>query len=185
MSGLVNLIPPQNEHVGTTDEEGNVKFNMNWYLFIYNISSKLGGTGQPAIVYLAGGALGTPASGNLVNCTGYTYGHLAGAVPTWNQNTTGSSSYATTAGNLTGLTASISNLNSVTGTLGSAAFTASSAYQPAISSYTIAGLPAAPATGTKAYVTNGQAVPVFMGAVSVTGTVFAPVFYNGSAWLYG
>ena len=179
MSGLVNLIPPQNEHVGTTDEEGNVKFNMNWYLFIYNISSKLGGTGQPAIVYLAGGALGTPASGNLVNCTGYTYGNLAGAVPTWNQNTTGA------AATLTGLTASIANLNSVTGTLGSAAFTASSAYQPAISSYTIAGLPAAPPTGTKAYVTNGQAVPVFMGAVSVTGTVFAPVFYNGSAWLYG
>ena len=125
MSGLVNLIPPQNANVGTADAEGNFKFNTNWYLFIYNISSKVGGTGQPAIVYLPGGALGTPASGNLVNCTGYTYSNLAGAVPTWNQNTTGSSLYATTAGNLTGLTASIANLNSVTGILGSAAFTAS------------------------------------------------------------
>jgi hypothetical protein len=33
--------------------------------------------------------LGTPTSGNLVNCTGYTYANLAGTVPTWNQNTTG------------------------------------------------------------------------------------------------
>ena len=57
MSGLVNLIPPQNEHVGIADEDGNVKFNMNWYLFIYNISSKVGGTGQPALVYLPGGGV--------------------------------------------------------------------------------------------------------------------------------
>jgi hypothetical protein len=35
-------------------------------------------------------ALGTPASGTLTNCTGYTYANLAGTVPTWNQNTTGS-----------------------------------------------------------------------------------------------
>lgn len=36
-------------------------------------------------------ALGTPASGNLSNCTGYTYSNLTGSVPTWNQNTTGTS----------------------------------------------------------------------------------------------
>ena len=35
-------------------------------------------------------ALGTPASGTLTNCTGYTYANLSGTVPTWNQNTTGS-----------------------------------------------------------------------------------------------
>jgi hypothetical protein len=34
-------------------------------------------------------ALGTPASGVLTNCTGYTYANLSGTVPTWNQNTTG------------------------------------------------------------------------------------------------
>lgn len=34
-------------------------------------------------------ALGTPASGTLTNCTGYTYANLSGTVPTWNQNTTG------------------------------------------------------------------------------------------------
>ena len=33
--------------------------------------------------------LGTPASGLLTNCTGYTYSNLTGTVPTWNQNTTG------------------------------------------------------------------------------------------------
>jgi hypothetical protein len=43
--------------------------------------------------------LGTPASGVLTNCTGYTYGNLSGSVPTWNQNTTGN---ATTASNMSG-----------------------------------------------------------------------------------
>lgn len=40
--------------------------------------------------YQAGGDLGTPASGTLTNCTGYTYANIAGTVPTWNQSTTGS-----------------------------------------------------------------------------------------------
>jgi hypothetical protein len=38
---------------------------------------------------VSGGALGTPSSGTLTNCTGYTYTNLSGTVPTWNQNTTG------------------------------------------------------------------------------------------------
>ena len=33
--------------------------------------------------------MGTPASGTLTSCTGYTYANLSGTVPTWNQNTTG------------------------------------------------------------------------------------------------
>lgn len=41
-------------------------------------------------VTVADGALGTPVSGILTNCTGYTYANLSGTVPTWNQNTTGS-----------------------------------------------------------------------------------------------
>lgn len=52
-------------------------------------------------------------------------------------------------------------------------------------SYTIATLPAAPLTGTSAYVTNGQTSPTFLGAVSTTGTTVAPVFYNGTGWVYG
>ena len=47
--------------------------------------------------YSTGGALGTPASGTLTNCTGYTYANLSGTVPTWNQNTTGNAATATTA----------------------------------------------------------------------------------------
>jgi hypothetical protein len=43
--------------------------------------------------------LGTPSSGTLTNCSGYTYANLAGTVPTWNQNTTG------TAANVTGTVA--------------------------------------------------------------------------------
>ena len=50
-----------------------------------------------ANVTLTGAALGTPASGVLTNCTGYTYANLSGTVPTWNQNTTG------TAVNVTGV----------------------------------------------------------------------------------
>jgi len=45
--------------------------------------------------------LGTPTSGNLVNCTGYTYANLAGTVPTWNQNTTGTAANITATSNST------------------------------------------------------------------------------------
>jgi len=47
-------------------------------------------------------ALGTPISGNLANCTGYTYTNLAGTIPTWNQNTTGTAAAWTTSRNLAG-----------------------------------------------------------------------------------
>ena len=50
---------------------------------------------------------------------------VAADIPTLNQSTTGN---AATATNLTGLTATVANLNTVTGGLGTAAFTASSAY---------------------------------------------------------
>ena len=45
--------------------------------------------------YQSGGALGTPASGTLTNCTGYTYANLGGTVPTWNQDTTGNAATVT------------------------------------------------------------------------------------------
>lgn len=60
--------------------------------------------------YQAGGALGTPASGTLTNCTGLPYSGLTGTIPTWNQNTTGSAgsvANAHTAG--TGLSGSTFN----------------------------------------------------------------------------
>lgn len=41
--------------------------------------------------------LDTPISGDLVNCTGYTYANLDGTVPTWNQDTTGNAATADSA----------------------------------------------------------------------------------------
>jgi hypothetical protein len=46
-------------------------------------------TTLPSGMTLVAPILGTPASGTLTNCTGYTYANLSGTVPTWNQNTTG------------------------------------------------------------------------------------------------
>ena len=52
--------------------------------------------------------------------------------------------------------------------------------------YTIATLPAASSnSGIRAFVSNGAAIPVFGGLVSATGTVFAPVYSDGTAWRYG
>lgn len=52
---------------------------------------------------------------------------------------------------------------------------------------TIAGLPACVAglQGARYVVNNGQTTPTFLGTVSTTGAVVAPVFCNGSAWVYG
>lgn len=56
----------------------------------------------------------------------------------------------------------------------------------ALQGYTIANLPTcnAAATGLMSYVTNGVAVPVFLVAVSTTGSTVAPVFCNGTNWIY-
>lgn len=53
--------------------------------------------------------------------------------------------------------------------------------------FTIGALPSCVAglAGARAYVTNGQTTPTFLGTVSTTGAVVAPVFCNGSAWVYG
>jgi hypothetical protein len=52
--------------------------------------------------------------------------------------------------------------------------------------YTIAGLPTCNSgtQGFRASVSNGQTSPTFLGTVSTTGAVLAPVFCNGSAWVY-
>lgn len=61
-------------------------------------------------------ALGTPASGNLSNCTGYTYANLGGTVPTWNQNTTGNAATATTATTALTATSATTAVNATTAT---------------------------------------------------------------------
>jgi len=57
----------------------------------------------------------------------------------------------------------------------------------ATAGYAIASLPscAAGTRGARAYITNGQTTPTFLGTVSTTGAVIAPVFCNGTSWLYG
>lgn len=66
-------------------------------------------TGQPSIAIagtdyvLPGGALGTPSSGTLTNCT----------FPTLNQNTTGNAATVTTNANLTGVITSVGNATSI------------------------------------------------------------------------
>lgn len=58
---------------------------------------------------------------------------------------------------------------------------------PLVPGYAIASLPTcnSAAEGAHAYVTNGQSSPSYLGTVSTTGSVVAPVFCNGSAWVYG
>ncbi len=70
-------------------------------------AASLNGTSIPtsATILVSGGALGTPVSGTLTNCTGYTWGNLSGTAPTFNQSTTGNAATATTAGNVTGTVA--------------------------------------------------------------------------------
>lgn len=41
------------------------------------------------------------------------------------------------------------------------------------------------AQGTRFVVTNGQTSPTWLGTVSTTGAVVAPVFCNGTGWVYG
>ena len=52
---------------------------------------------------------------------------------------------------------------------------------------TIGALPSCVAglAGARYVVNNGQTTPTFLGTVSATGAVVAPVFCNGSAWVYG
>jgi len=50
--------------------------------------------------------------------------------------------------------------------------------------FTVGTLPAAPAQGTRAYVTDGLA-PVFAAAAVGAGAVFTPVYFDGAIWLCG
>ncbi len=54
------------------------------------------------------------------------------------------------------------------------------------SGYAISGLPTcnSGSQGQTAYVTNGVASPTYLGTVSTTGSTVAPVFCNGTSWVY-
>jgi hypothetical protein len=55
-----------------------------------------------------------------------------------------------------------------------------------LQAYAIAGLPTCNSTskGAHSYVTNGVTSPTFLATVSTTGAVVAPVFCNGTNWIY-
>jgi hypothetical protein len=55
------------------------------------------------------------------------------------------------------------------------------------SGYTVATLPTATTalTGARAYVTDAAATPAFLGTATGGGSIVAPVFCNGTGWVYG
>lgn len=104
--------------------------------------------------YQSGNALGTPASGNLANCTGYTYSNLSGTVPTWNQNTTGNAATVT---------------NGVyTSDIGSTVLAYDSNLQSFVSTFT---LPTTDSTNGYVLATNGSGTLSFVAQSTGTGTV--------------
>lgn len=89
-SGLTGTVPTWNQN--TTGNAATAS-SVAW-TGVTGTPTTLAGYGITNAVPL-NGALGTPTSGSLANCTGYTYANLSGTVPTWNQNTTGTASLAT------------------------------------------------------------------------------------------
>lgn len=113
--------------------------------------------------YSTGGALGTPSSGTLTNCTGYTYANLSGTVPTWNQNTTGKS-------------AKTDALNSATTTINVSSATAPSAGQALIATSSTAATWQTIAASQ--WTTSGSNIYYNSGQVSIGNT--SPV---SAGWL--
>ncbi len=55
----------------------------------------------------------------------------------------------------------------------------------AVPTYTVAGLPAAGTRSRRAWVSDAAASPVFGAAPTGGGTLFVPVYDDGTTWRYG
>jgi hypothetical protein len=104
--------------------------------------------------YQSGNALGTPSSGTLTNCSGYTYANLSGTIPTWNQNTTGNAETVTN-----GL---------YTTNIGSTVLAYDSNLQSFINTFT---LPTSDSTNGYVLSTNGSGTLSFIAQATSSGTV--------------
>jgi hypothetical protein len=127
--------------------------------------------------YSTGGALGTPSSGTLTNCTGYTYANLSGTVPTWNQNTTG------TAANLTAATTLPSGMTLVAPLLGTpSSGTLSSCTVDGTNAVGYKNIPQTGSDKTTAYTLVTGDVGKYVG-VGTGGSIVVPTstFANGDA----
>ena len=127
--------------------------------------------------YSTGGALGTPSSGTLTNCTGYTYANLSGTVPTWNQNTTG------TAANLTSATTLPSGTTLVAPVLGTpSSGTLSSCTVDGTNAVGYKNIPQTGSDKTTAYTLVSGDVGKYVG-VGTSGSIVVPTstFANGDA----
>ena len=109
--------------------------------------------------------LGTPASGLLTNCTGYTYANLTGTVPTWNQNTTG------TAASLSAVLSASLGGTGVAGTLTGVLYgNGTGAHTVATTAQMLAGVGTVPIANGG---TNSTATPTAGGIGYGTGTAHA------------
>ena len=174
-----------------TNSTGNYNTALGWYALNLSIGSGNTAVGQASLYTNSTGNGNTAvgqASLNLSTGTANTaVGSSSGNAITSGNNNVVIGSYtgaaapiSATGSNFIVLSDGAGNVRQTIDASGHAIFAAT----VRTSGYTIATLPAG-VVGMRAYVTNGQASPTYLLAVTATGTVTAPVFYNGTAWVYG
>ena len=129
--------------------------------------------------------LGTPTSGVLTNCTGYTYANLSGSVPTWNQNTTGtaaglSATLAIASGG-TGATTRQDAMDALAGAVTSGSYLRGNGTDVVMSAIQAADVPTLnqSTTGSAATLTTGRTIAITGDLTYTSGS------FNGSANVTG
>jgi hypothetical protein len=129
--------------------------------------------------------LGTPTSGILTNCTGYTYANLSGTIPTWNQNTTGtaaglSATLAIASGG-TGATTRQDAMDALAGAVTSGSYLRGNGTDVVMSTIQAADVPTLNqnTTGSAATLTTGRTIAITGDLTYTSGS------FNGSANVTG